>query len=59
MGVTALGIQLLLIGVGHDSQSSSYLKGIKDVFRSAYISANGLATELQPLLGQVWETRRF
>ena len=59
MGVTALEIQLLLIVVGHDSWPNSYLKRIKDGFQSAYISANGSATELQPLLGQVWETRRF
>ena len=57
--VTALGTQLILIVVGHDSWPNSYLKGIKDVFRSAYISANGSATGLQPLLGQMWETRRF
>ena len=52
LGVTALGIQLLLIVVGHDSWSNSYLKLIKDVFWSAYISANGSATELQPLLAR-------
>ena len=52
LGVTALGIQLLLIFVGHDSWSNSYLKLIKDVFQSAYISANGSATELQPLLAR-------
>ena len=57
--VTALGTQLILIVVSHDSWPNSYLKGIKDVFRSAYISANGSATELQPLLGQMWETRSF
>ena len=52
VSVIALGVQLLLIVVGHDSWSNSYLKRIKDVFRSAYLSANGSATELQPLLGQ-------
>ena len=59
MGVIALGIQLLLIVVGHDSWPNSYLKRIKDGFRSAYISANGSTTKLQPLLGQMWETRSF